>query len=253
MPQDEHIEGYTGTDDERLDELIEAICGERSPTAGDSYVYIRESLGARPNLARLRDHTGETPLHFAAYYNNSAVAELLIAAGADVNALSGPSQSATPLSQAAEQGAVETIELLAAAGADLSLRDAFGTTPLVGAIYSTYCNQAVGVLVRCGAPIDLRAAVCLRQERLVRLLLRDDPDAAKIGPDAVHIAGEAAWWGGAAILRLLLEAGADPDAIGLAGARPIDCASYPDAGGPECVALLTEYSTRKRDRLSGRL
>lgn len=252
MPQDEHSDAYTGTDYERLDELIEAICGERSPTAGDPYLYIRDSLAALPHLARLRDELGETPMHSAAYYNNSHVAELLIAAGADVNALSDPPRSAPPLSQAAEQGAVETIELLAAAGADLGLRDAFGTTPLVGAIYSTYCNQSVGVLVRCGAPIDLRAAVCLRQERLVRLLLRDDPDAARTGPDAVHLAGEAAWWGGAAILRMLLEAGADPDAIGLAGARPIDCALYPNAGGPECVALLTEYSNKKRDRRSGK-
>ncbi len=241
---DEYVNGYTGTDWERLDWLIGAITGDGKPPTAAQSDHARASLRERPHLARLGDERGATALHFAAYYNNSAAADWLIEAGADVNALSNPPHSAPPLHNAAEQGAVGVIEVLAAAGADLALRDATGMTPLVAGIYSKYCNESVGVLVRCGAPIDLRAAVGLRQERLVRLLLEADPEAARTGPDARHLAGEAAWWGGATILRLLLEAGADPDAVGTAG-RPLDCATYAADGGTACVALLTEYSRKK--------
>jgi hypothetical protein len=47
---------------------------------------VRAMVSAAPKLVRARDGTGATALHFAAFHGHQAIAELLLAAGADVNA-----------------------------------------------------------------------------------------------------------------------------------------------------------------------
>ena len=72
--------------------------------------------------------SGETPLHWAARFGQSQVAELLIAEGADVNAKNVVGQ--TPLHWAAMAGHKEIIELLIAAGAEVNAKTKRGDTPL---------------------------------------------------------------------------------------------------------------------------
>ena len=72
---------------------------------------------------------GITPLITAAANGHVAVAEMLIAAGADVNLKSTISWS-TPLHRAAEWGQLEVVQLLLRHGADKKLKNDDGRKPV---------------------------------------------------------------------------------------------------------------------------
>jgi len=75
---------------------------------------VRALLAADPDLVRARDETGATALHVAAFHGHHAVADVLLAAGADVNARDGM-YDATPLGWAThflrERGGLLAIEI----------------------------------------------------------------------------------------------------------------------------------------------
>ena len=71
---------------------------------------------------------GRTPLHFA---SNSEIAEMLIVAGADVNA---KARGSTPLHNAAYRGLKEIVELLIAKGANINPMNNQGKSALDEAI-----------------------------------------------------------------------------------------------------------------------
>lgn len=77
--------------------------------------------------------TGSSPLHLAAKGGREADLALLIAAGADLNAVEKPGAQYgakwTPLHYAAFQRAPEAVQMLLEAGADPELRDEWGRTP----------------------------------------------------------------------------------------------------------------------------
>jgi len=80
------------------------------------------------------DDAGEPALMHAAHHGHVAVVQVLIAAGADVNAKSP--QGWTALAKAAyngetDRGYVEVVEILHEAGANLDERIFFGITPLM--------------------------------------------------------------------------------------------------------------------------
>ena len=99
-----------------------------------------------------------TPLHLAARAAHAAVAEMLIEAGSDPGAATTNS-GATPLHLAAASGDPRVIEVLAAAGADVNAREAaWGQTPL---IFAAAANRvaAVEALLVAGADPALAAHV----------------------------------------------------------------------------------------------
>ena len=75
---------------------------------------VRAMVGAAPRLARARDAKGATALHVAAFHGHRAIVELLLAAGADINARDG-SFGATPAGWAIEplreRGALLGVEI----------------------------------------------------------------------------------------------------------------------------------------------
>ena len=75
---------------------------------------VHAMLASASDLARARDEHGATALHHAAFHGHRAVAELLIEAGADVNARDGE-HHATPAGWAIhylrERGALLAIEI----------------------------------------------------------------------------------------------------------------------------------------------
>ena len=77
---------------------------------------VQALLARHPELATRRDGRGDDPLHHAARNGDTAIARLLIAHGADVNALTTEQHSV--LYCAAGHGHVETVELLLASGVD---------------------------------------------------------------------------------------------------------------------------------------
>ncbi len=90
--------------------------------AGVDEIVTDETINSQDPL------TGATPLAMAAISNQTEVVKLLIAKGADVNALSrdGASASHAPFLF----GQAEVAKLLIDAGADLSIRDSVGGTPI---------------------------------------------------------------------------------------------------------------------------
>lgn len=84
-----------------------------------------------PELARITEDDGTTPLHCAAWKGHAAVAELLLDAGADVNALNQDGHyGGTPLHAAAHGNQKAVAELLITRGADLTLKSCNDRTPL---------------------------------------------------------------------------------------------------------------------------
>ena len=99
-----------------------------------------------------------TPLHIAAKSGSSAVVKALIEAGADVNAKSNPSGS-TPMHLAAQAGSVEVINLLADAKADVNARESeWDQTPVIFAAAANR-GQAVTALIKRGADPNVSTKV----------------------------------------------------------------------------------------------
>ena len=97
---------------------------------------VRALLGADASLARAVTPDGFTALHYPAFFGGSAaaeVAELLLDAGADVNARSANDFDVLPLHSACAGNHDEVVAVLIAAGADVNARQSGGYAPLHGA------------------------------------------------------------------------------------------------------------------------
>jgi len=94
---------------------------------GENHIKVAKLLIAAGALVDLKSHY--TPLHAAVIKNWKEMAELLIAAGADVNSCDDEMQR-TSLHMAAECGNRSIAELLISKGADVNAMDKDGKTPL---------------------------------------------------------------------------------------------------------------------------
>lgn len=75
------------------------------------------------------DVQGMTPLHFAAMYGQAEVIQVLVQAGADIQA-TDEDDGRSPLHYAARNGNAEATRILIELGADVELEDNFGETPM---------------------------------------------------------------------------------------------------------------------------
>ena len=97
---------------------------------------------------------GSTALHWAAHWNDSTTAALLIEAGADVDAVTHTGVSA--LSLACENGSPAIVGLLLRAGAKVNVAAVGGVTPLLLAAQSGHAG-VVRALLEHGAEVDAQA------------------------------------------------------------------------------------------------
>jgi uncharacterized protein len=97
---------------------------------------------------------GMTALHWAAMKNDVAMAEILLAAGADVKATTRV-EALTPLALAASNGSAAVMAVLLKVGANPNLANDLGTTPLMLAAASGNVD-AVKALLTAGADVNVK-------------------------------------------------------------------------------------------------
>jgi uncharacterized protein len=199
-----------------------------SPTAvellvavrGGDVGTVRRLLSENPDLARTRFASRggtSTGLHFATdwpgyFPNGPDIVKVLIAAGADPNALTtgggsempGPG-SETPLHYAASSDDVDVAAALIDGGADLETPDGSIGTPLDNAV-GYACWHVARLLVKRGARVDKiwHAAALGMLDRLDDLLVPDS-DPEQISQGFWHACGA----GQRRAAERLLSAGAD--------------------------------------------
>lgn len=179
--------------------------------AATELVYLLLDAGADVNAYSHADGQN-SPLGAAARLGNTEVAQRLLLANADVDI-------ANPLAAAARYGHVDMVRLLLNKGADVNSMKtseySYSRPALVRAAQFGHV-EVVQMLLEAGTKLDIveRALSVASnwQLEVVQVLLRNGPD-----PNAVHATyysalREAATIGNLGILRLLLLAGADPNA-----------------------------------------
>jgi ankyrin repeat protein len=114
---------------------------------------VKILLAGNPELIRSHNETGASPLHAATYNGQTAVAEYLLSAGADINAPS--SSGSTPLHGAAFYGHLETVRLLISRGANLNVANKAGFVPLLSAAAAGHI-EIVQALIEVGADTSAR-------------------------------------------------------------------------------------------------
>ena len=206
-------------------------------TCSDSEVLkLLIDRGADVNRA---DREGGTALMFAA--DDVDKVRLLVDKGAKVDAKSGMGR--TPLIIAATHaGNLEVVRLLIRKGAKVADQDLFGETPLTGAA-KRGDTALVEELVAAGADLNAGGRPPLywaAEQGTVETLEALLKHGAGANPMGVNMAlGAAAARGPARAVRLLVEAGADPNGLTpFNGYTPLMWVAYSEYKSPEAVQLL---------------
>ena len=205
-----------------------------SPATAEEAAELQRILAIMrdsPDLANARntpDTNRGTPLHKAAALGYFAVAEFLLANGADVNAPDG--QRRTPLHLAAEAGHRRLCELLLARGGDVRAADETRYTPLHRAVIQGYASL-VETLLAAGAEVNTQGYVPPAN----RQPSARSSDWFKMETTPLHSAAEK---GFPALVELLHQHGADLHARDRGGRTPLIRAVLADQ--PTCVSTLAK-------------
>lgn len=197
--------------DNRDDALIAAA------RRGD-VVSVRKLIGEGANV-KARDGRGTTALLAATHGNHVETARLLIAAGADVNAKDNIEDS--PFLYAGAEGRNDILKMTLAAGADLKSTNRYGGTALIPAADRGHL-ETVKILLATAIDKDhvnklgwtaLLEAVILgdggkTHTEIVRLLVDAGADPSIADRDGVTPLAHAKKRGFAAMVRVLEKAGA---------------------------------------------
>lgn len=144
--------GASGVFAERGDaRLVEAA--KRRDIAAVRRLLSQTTDGDRPANVDHPQADGATALHWAAYYDDLAMVELLIASGAAANATND--HGVTPLFLACENASLAVVERLVAAEADVNVSVTSGKTVLMTCA-RTGSRQAVDALLAAGANVNAR-------------------------------------------------------------------------------------------------
>lgn len=173
-----------------------------------------EALLAEGADVNAKDDRGHTPLYSAAWQGQKEMVAFLIEHGAEVD--SHPDGGETPLSMAVGNNHKEVVELLLTKGADVNAADDLGHTPLYRAIEHDYISVAT-VLIQHGAAVDgisghdrpLDEAIRKGDRDSVQLLVENGADVNAIGAFGIAPLISAIFGQDAKLIDILLRYGAD--------------------------------------------
>lgn len=111
---------------------------------------VAEILDRDPSQVKSWSADGFTPLHYAAFFGQTAVARELVRRGADVGAVSMNPMEVTPLHSAAAAGATEIVRMLLESGAPANAKQHGGWAALHAAA-DHGDREMVKVLLQYGA------------------------------------------------------------------------------------------------------
>jgi len=205
-------------------------------TQGDLQA-VKDLLAKDPKLVAAEDKNRETPLHEAARRGHKAIAALLIAAKADLNARNNRVYwDATPMMYAAAAGHRDVLELLLAKGADPSHQK---RTWRVSALHEAVGRndiETVRILLKykanpnvirwnytAGAPIHEA-----KGEEMLKILLDHGADINAADRGGRTVLHHAVRWGRAKRVAFLLARRADPNAGDSTGCTPLHLAAAGD-------------------------
>ncbi len=157
--------------------------------ARGSAAEIRAAIEGGGNVFRT-DELGRTPLMAASQFNDVGAVRELLLAGCDVNASDGNGQTALML--ASREGSAAAVAALLDSGAGVGARDSLGRTALMHAVSQAHDGVVVDVLLRSGARLDATDKTGMTP--LMYAVMQSSPDER--------------------VVRILLLAGADPNAKG---------------------------------------
>jgi len=169
---------------------------------------------------------GRMPLHLAARNGHLEVVRLLLKTGADVSA--GDSSGYTPLHMAAEAGHLDVVLMLLESGASKDVTDAEGFAPLALAAGRGHL-EVVEKLIDAKADIELKSkegtplheAAKWGQVRLVRKLLEAGSNMNAVDSELRTPLHSAVARYRLDIARMLIDAGADKDSIDSSSTAPL--------------------------------
>lgn len=206
---------------------------------------LRERLDANPDLIDALCGRGllkATPLHLATIRNRHDAIRLLIERGADLNKRDFP-DNAAPMHFAAAHGDFETLRLLVEAGADI---EGHGDDHAVGVLGWATCfhqvrHEVAAYLLDHGATLNMWTAIALDRPNELREMIAQDPAllTARMSRNQhrrtpLH---HAAAKNRLRMVQLLLELGADPNAMDATGATAPTTASQ-ERADPAVISAL---------------